>query len=234
MSTTVLSNRPAIVPTEVLPATRSRRLLGGLACIGAGVVTMAGIILTPFAGEDGTTAGYLRSLTAAPTRASAAALVLHFGYVLFVPTFFVLAHLARRRAVKLANVGLAFGVVGSALSGMVASDYFDLNAAQHLGIEQAAAMSDRMTDNPLAIAFMVPTILGMTVGLVLLLVAAWRAGWFSWRPAVLAVAGWVIAWGPGSVPKTWTGFALLAASVIIVGIRVLRMSDRQWENCIPS
>lgn len=234
MSTTDLSDRPAMVATEVLPATRSRRRLGGFACIGAGVVTMAGIILTPFAGEDGTTAGYLRSLTAAPTRASAAALVLHFGYVLFVPTFFVLAHLARRKAVKLANVGLAFGVVGSALSGMVASDYFDLNAAQYLGVEEAAIMSDRMMENPLAIAFMAPTLIGVTFGLVMLLVAAWRAGWVSWRPAVLATAGWAVSFGPGNTLKAWTGFALLAASVIIVGIRVLQMSDRQWESGIPA
>jgi hypothetical protein len=217
----------------ILPATRSRRRLGGLACIGAGLLTMAGIVLTPFAGEDGTTAGYLRSLTAAPTRASVAALVLHLGYLLFVPAFFVLAHLARRRAVRLANVGLCFGVLGSALSGLVASDYFDLNAAQYLGIDKAAAMSDRLGHNPMGILFQLPTIVGMTLGLVLLLMAAWRARWISWRPAVLATAGWVIGFGPGSVVKTWSGFALIAIAIVIVGVRVLRMSDRQWENALP-
>lgn len=218
----------------VLPATRSRRRLGGLACLGAAALTMAGIILTPFAGDDGTTQGYLRSLTLAPTRAGVAALVLHLGYLLFVPAFFVLAHLARRRAVKLANVGLGFGVLGSSLSGLVSSDYFDLNAAQFLGIDKAAEMSERLNSDPVAPFFLFPTILGMTLGLVLLLVAAWRAGWISWRPALLALVGWVVGYGPGSVVKTWSGFALIAVAITIVGVRVLRMSDQQWESGSPA
>ena len=58
--------------------------------------------------------------------------LLHYGYLLFVPTVFVLARLARRRSPKLAAAGLVLGVLGSGLSGLLVTDAYDLSIAQHL------------------------------------------------------------------------------------------------------
>lgn len=215
-----------------LPATRSRRRLGGLACLAAAVLTVAGIALTPFEGDDGTTAGYLTSLVEHPLQAQWAAVVLHFGYVLFVPAFFVCAHLARRRAVRTANTGLVLGVLGATLSGLVASDFYDLNAAQTLGVERAAALSDALGGYGLAALMYVPAIAGMVLGTVLLLVAVCRAGWVSWRVPVLAAVGWFLAYGAHDLVRTLSGFVMVAAALAVVGVRVLRMSDTTWENGI--
>ena len=89
----------------------------GLAALLSGVLAFAGIVLSPVDGVG--IEGYLRSSTGT---GDAWAVVLRYGFLLLVPAAFGLAHLARRRARRLSNAGLAL-VVLSGLSGLAAVDF---------------------------------------------------------------------------------------------------------------
>jgi hypothetical protein len=118
-------------------------------------------------------------------------------------------------------------VIGSGLSGFVVTDAYDLSIGQHLPPDVAARVSDGVSGGAM-LAVALPTIFGAMLGLVLLLVAMWRARWISVLPALLMVAGWAISFHAVGAIRACTGFALVAGALCWVGIRVLRMSDREF------
>ena len=71
----------------------------------------------------------------------------------------------------------------------------------------------------------------MFFGLVTLMVAAFRAGVVRlWAPFAVAI-GWMLpfASGTGIVPAT-AGALLIAAALLPIGIKTLRMSDQAWAD----
>ena len=132
MATTLAPASPATTaPAHPERGARLRRYAAGAAIVGGGAVSLVGFLATPWEGGS-YTASYLHSLTAHPTQAMIAMAILHYGYLLFVPTAFVLARLARRRSPRLAATGLVLSVLGSGLSGFLVTDAYDLAIAQHL------------------------------------------------------------------------------------------------------
>ena len=230
---TTIETRPAPAPAPTLPepGVTLRRRAGGAVMIGAGALSLAGFLLTPW--EHGsTTRDYLESLTGSPVQAMLAASVLHFGYVLFVPTAFVLSRLARRRAPKLSATGLVLAVLGSGLSGLVVTDIYDLSIGLHVG-ESAGAPVSEMTNVPGApvafIAMGLTTLLGTVIGLTLLALAAWRAQVAPVWPAVGIIAGFVGSYGHDGV-RACISFAVVAVSLAFLGLRVLQMSDEEFAS----
>ena len=159
--------------------------------------------------------------------------VLHFGYLLLVPTAFVLARLARRRAPWLAGIGLVLAVLGSGLSAVVLTDAYDLSMGQHLTMAQAISVEDGMSAGGF-VAIGLTSVAGTVLGSVLLMAAMWRARWTSWLPAVAMLAGWAVAWGAHDFVRACTGAALIAVSLVAVGVRVLRATDEQFATGIPA
>lgn len=230
--TTTTTTPPATATPSVPPHGTAwvalRRRAAGLSMIGAGLVGLAGFVTAPW--EDGsTTAAYLHSLTAHPTQAMISMTILHYGYLLFVPTAFVLARLARRHSPKLAATGLALAVLGSGLSGLLVTDAYDLSIAQHLPMHTAVAVSNGVPGGEM-IAVGLSTVFGTMLGLVLLLVAMWRARWTSPLPAVAMLAGWVLSFQAHGAVRACTGFALVAVSLTLIGVRVLRARDTEFEH----
>lgn len=211
---------------------RVRRIAAATSIIGAGVITLAGYLTAPWEGGS-TTAEYIRSLTDHPASSMLSMIVLHFGYLLLVPTAFVLARLARQRAPWLAGVGLAFAVLGSGLSAVVLTDAYDLSMGQHLTMAQALAVENGMSV-PGFVAIGLTSTVGTVVGSVLLMVAMRRARWTSWLPAVATLAGWVVAYGAHDFLRACTGAALITIGLVAVGVRVLRSSDEQFATGIPA
>ena len=214
--------------SDLEPGTRLRRVASGAAVIAAGVVTLAGFLTCPWENLPGQDA-YLRSLLSNPPMAMLSMVLLHYGYLLFVPTVFVLARLARRRSPKLAATGLVLGVLGSGLSGLVVTDAYDLSLAQHVPFAQALAVEDGISvQGMLAIAL--PSAFGTIIGLVLVLAAMWRARWISWIPAVVMLAGWAIGFGAHTLIRAGACAVLVAVALTVAGIRVLRMSDEEFAT----
>jgi hypothetical protein len=224
-----LTPAPRPVPAAGLePGTRLRRVAGGAVVVAAGVVTLAGFLTCPWENLPGQDA-YLRSLLSNPPMAMLSMVLLHYGYLLFVPTVFVLARLARRRSPKLAATGLVLGVLGSGLSGLVVTDAYDLSLAQHVPFAQALAVEDGISvQGMLAIAL--PSAFGTIIGLVLVLAAMWRARWISWIPAVVMLAGWAVGFGAHTLIRAGACAVLVALALAVAGIRVLRMSDHEFAT----
>lgn len=211
---------------------RLRRIVAGGSIIGAGAITLAGFLTTPWENSPDE-ADYIRSLVDHPSQAMLAMILLHFGYLLLVPFAFVVARLARQRAPWLAGIGLTFAVLGSGLSAVVLTDAFDLSMGQNLSIAQAVSVENGIsTAGFLSVGL--TSVVGTVLGSVLLMAALWRAKWTSWLPAVAMLAGWAVSYGATDMIRSCSGAALIAISLVAVGVRVLRSTDEQFATGIPA
>src|SRR3954449_41115 len=180
---------------------RFARRAAVVALVGGPLVTLAGMLATPWE-KEATTASYHDALAAHPTQAGIAALVLHFGYLLLLPAALGIMHLARRSTPQVAHVGGILAVIGLAtLPGLLVTDFYDLALAQGLPREQSVEIADSAMTWAAGV-MLATTIAPMFFGLVTLLVAAYRAGVAKpWAPVAVAV-GWILpfASGTGLVP----------------------------------
>lgn len=214
----------------VEPGTRLRRRAAGLSMIGAGAISLAGFLATPWEGGSSTSA-YLRSLVEHPTQAIIAATLLHFGYLLIVPTAFVLSRLARRGAPRLAAVGVTLSVLGAGLSGLLINDMYDLSIGLNVGVTDGVPVSEMSGVDAAPLGFIamgLTTSVGAIVGLILLSVAVWRARLAPLWPAVALTVGFAGAFGAHGMLRACGFFAVFAVGVAFLGVRVLRMSDERF------
>jgi hypothetical protein len=227
---TAPTGKAASTPESVEPGTAVRRRAAAFCFFGAAGLSLAGFLATNFEGKADESA-YLHSLAAHPRQAVAAATLLHFGYLLFVPVAFVLARLARRGARKLSAAGIVLAVLGSGLSGLLVTDLYDLSIARHVGTSAGAAISN-MSGVPLAglgivsMAFL--TSLGMFVGLVLLAGAMRRARLAPIWPAIAILGGFASAFGAHDMLRSCIGFGVVFVAIAYLGVKVLRMSDERF------
>ena len=220
------------LPVEIAEegSTLRRRAAGGV-FLASAALTFAGILATPW--ENGSsTSAYLKSLADNPRQALIAAVLLHFGYLLFVPGCFVMARLARRGARKLSNVGISFAVLGCGLSGLLVTDMYDLSIARHLGTTAGVPVSE-MKGVPLAplgfISMGMLTAVGATLGLVLLGIAMFRAQLAPLWPALAILIGFGVGFGAHGMVRATAAFASICVGIAFYGITVLRMSDDRFE-----
>jgi hypothetical protein len=210
---------------------RFSRTVAAVALILAPVITLAGMLATPWE-KEATTASYHDALAAHPGQAQLAALLLHFGYLLLLPAALGVMHLARRSTPKLAHVGGVLAVIGlSTLPGLLVTDYYDLALAQALPRSQSVAIADSAGSGWEVAVLLATTIAPMFFGLVTLMVAAFRAGVVRfWAPIAVAV-GWILpfASGTGIVPAS-AGAVLIGVALVPLGVRVARMSDQAWAE----
>ncbi len=210
---------------------RFSRIIAAFALIVGPLVVLAGMIATPWE-DEATTASYHDALAAHPGQAEVAATLLHFGYLLLLPAALGIMHLARRASPKLAHIGGLLAVLGLAtLPGLLVTDFYDLALAEALPRAQSVAISDATQDSWAAAVMGLSAIAPMFFGLIILMVAASRAGVTQrWAPFAIAVA-WLLPFvsGTGLIP------AVAGATIILVlfgsiGVKVARMSDQAWAE----
>jgi hypothetical protein len=202
--------------------------------IGVGAAfTFAGFATTNWEGSSDT-AAYLNSLAETPTQSQIAAVLLHFGYMGFLPMILALGMFARRRAVKLGHVGLGIGLLGAlSLPGLLVTDFYDLAIRQSLPLDKAVEVSEKSQSYGWGIAIGGPIVLGVFVGMLLLLIAAWRARFMAWWPAVLLPVGLVVSFTPKLIPAV-IGSGLLAISMVAVAVRTWKTTDEEWATSVPA
>jgi hypothetical protein len=229
--TTATTAAPAVIEDAPGPGARLARIASGLSIAGAGALIFAGFVATPWEGSSATIAT-MRTYLAHPMQVQIAAVLLRFGYLLLIPAAFALARLTRRGARKLSNTGLVLSVLGAGLSGLVVTDFFELSVAQHLPLHTAVQVYGSTPHYGLGIDLIAMT---SNVGaLVLLAVAAWRARWVSWVPAAVIVAGFVVIFMGNTSLFGGTGSGLVFVGLALLGARVLRASNAEWEDGRPA
>ena len=109
-------------------------------------------------------------------------------------------------------------------------DFYDLSLGQASSRQEAVAISERAGEYPGA-AVLGSLVLAGFLGLLLLCVALWRARSApAWVPVVL-LAGFAFTFvaPPAAVPFT-IRFELMSATLGYVGLKMLGMSDEEWEH----
>lgn len=207
-----------------------RRTVAGLCLIGGPLTALIGGLVAPWEGTD-KTAAWLGVLAENPVRGQIGAVCLYFGYLLIAVGIFGMMHLLRHRAVVLGHVAGAFAVFGwVSLPGLLVTDFYDLALAQTLGPREGAAVSDRAGEYAGAIVMGVPVLLGI-LGLFLLVLALWRAGFVpAWVPVVL-LAGTAFSFvGPPTALFFTFTTAPWLVSLGYIGLKMLGMSNEEWER----
>lgn len=207
-----------------------RRTASGLCLIAGPLVAWIGG-LVPQWEESETTAAYLQTLAESPVRAQVSAVLLYFGFLLTAVGIFGMIHLLRRRALVLGHVGAVLAVWGwVTLPGLLVTDFYDMSLAEYSNRQDAIAISERAGSYVGGAILGIPVLLGM-VGLLLLGIALWRANLVPmWVPVLLltnVVQNFVAP--PGAV--SWAlGMAPLLVALSYVGLKILGMSDEEWER----
>ena len=215
---------------KITDANNFRRTAMGLCLIAGPLTALIGGLVAPWEGTDDTVA-WLQVLVENPIRGQIGAVLFYLAYMLIAVSIFGMVHLLRSRAVVLGHIAGALGIWGwVTMPGLLVSDFYDLSLAESLGTEQGATIVDR-TDEYVGSAIVgIPVLLGM-VGLLLLAVALWRAGFApAWVPLVLVIgfaAGFYDAYSLIFFTVWW---ALWLVALGYVGLKVLRMSDEEWER----
>jgi hypothetical protein len=207
-----------------------RRSAAGLCLIAGPLVTLIGG-LVPKWEENDTTAAYLQAMGESPTRAQISAVLLYFGFLLTAVGIFGIIHLLRHRAVVLGHIAGVLAVWGwVTLPGLLISDFYDLSLAQWGNRQDAIAISERAGGYIGGAVMGIAALLGL-LGLVLLGVALWRARLAPvWVPVVLLAGTIITQFGPPGVVYWALGTGLWLASLGYVGLRILRMTDDEWER----
>jgi len=160
-----------------------------------------------------------------PAGADVAATVLHYGFLsLAVGLLLAGLALASRRGRVLAVVGGALGFLGFAnLSGAVVEDWFAAQMSAALGPDAAMAIGERAEAMPaLTAGWMIPMMIGFSLGPVLLAAGLARGRVLAWWTLVLPVVGTVLltaghdlgAAGFLATLAVWVVFGLLAGRAL--------------------
>ncbi|MEV1003236.1 hypothetical protein [Nonomuraea sp. NPDC050202] len=167
-----------------------------------------------------------------PALAQTQSVLYHWSWMLMAVAVIGLMHLTRRRATRLGHVSGVLAVIGYLqLSGLLLIDPVEWYLGRHNSPEEAQRILDEMLNLPgVTFGFQMPWMFFGFVGLPLLTVAVWRAGFVGWWvPLVVAagyLGGFLVEYGPLTVPF-WT------APVVALGwtgVRVLRMGDDAWAG----
>ena len=215
---------------KITDANNFRRTAAGLCLIAGPLVALIGGLVAPWEGTE-EKAAWLRVLAEHPVRGQISAVFLYLGYMLIAVSIFGMIHLLRSRAVVLGHIAGTLAVWGwVTMPGLLVSDFYELSLAESLGPEQGATIVDRAEEYAGSAVMGIPVLLGM-VGLLLLAVALWRAGFApAWVPLVLLIgfaSGFYNAYSLVFITIWW---ALWLVALGYVGLKVLRMSDDEWEH----
>ncbi|MGY1857598.1 hypothetical protein [Modestobacter sp. SYSU DS0290] len=198
------------------------RLAGG--ALPAGVAAFAaGILTSPIADGDDR-ASYLESLGRDPALTQLSAVLLHYGNLLLGVGALALPLLVRgRRGAVPTLVGALLSALGLlSTSGALLTDWFHMELARTLPLDQAVGISERVLSAPLQqLCFGLDPLLAL--GLPLVVLGLCRAGVLGWWTLACVVAGTaLLPLSPASgnaVPAV--AFVLIQLPLAVAGLRLV-------------
>ena len=213
---------------------RIRRLSTGACLIAGPALFFLGILVRPNGSDDtgDELLAYVRGNGAAVQLSD---LMLITAVLLLVPALIGAIHVLRNRAPLLGYLGGGLALVGFVcLFGMIAQDGVALEMVRRgtSRSEMAAVLDRAMHQDAILMTMTMVFVAGHIVGTTLLGVGLNRARIIPvWAAAAVAVSQPVhfVAHGIENKPLDVVAFALFAAGLATLGVRVLRMHDAQWD-----
>lgn len=226
---TVLPSVPAaaVAVDRDNPAPRVLSRIAG-AALPVGVAAFAAGILTSPIAEGDDRAGYLASLGRDPGLTQLSAVLLHYGNLLLGVGALALPLLVRgRRGWLPALIGALLSALGLlSTSGALFSDWFHMELARTVPMDQAVSVSEKVLGAPLQqLCFGLDPLL--MIGLPLVVFGLCRAGVLSWWTLGAVVVGTaLLPFSPSDtnlVPAA--AFVLIQLPLAIAGVRAIRRSS---------
>ncbi|NJP98045.1 hypothetical protein HCN51_52955 [Nonomuraea sp. FMUSA5-5] len=206
-----------------------RRVTAGTLLVVAPLLQAVAVVVDPGTwGDDREAVSFGDNPALAQTQSA----LYHWSWMLMAVAVIGLMHLTRRKATRLGHVSGVLAVIGYLqLSGLLLIDPVEWYLGQHNSPEEAQRILDEMLNLPGVIfGFQMPWMFFGFVGLPLLTVAVWRAGFTGWWvPLVVAagyLGGFLVPYGPLTVPFWVAPVAALGWT----GTRILRMGDAAWAE----
>ncbi|GAA4063063.1 hypothetical protein [Nonomuraea soli] len=206
---------------------RLRRLAAGSSLLVTPVLYIAGVVIDPALRQGGgdTTGVYGRF----PEQVSVSATLLHWSWVLLVPGIIGMIHLVRRRHVLLGHIVGAVALLGVVnFSALMLSDFVYSTLERAMPPAVGAKLADEALADPGAtFGFQIPGFAGLVALLLLGLVLAADRQVPWWAPVAM-LAGVFTA--PIFPIGTVVGGVLFLAGSGAMGLRMLRMSQQEWNG----
>jgi hypothetical protein len=206
------------------------RTFAGLALIGASVLFVLSSVIDPAWASD--TDDYLNEVADDEGLYVVAGILGMVGGLLLIPGMLGVIHLLRRQRVTLGQVGAALVLLGAvALASSYVVTVFEIKATDS-GFDRAQMVEllDSTEESAEAAPLFVLFIGGLIVGTLLLAIGLFRQRAVAvWVPIVLVVGNLVNFGGEDQVLAIVSS-ALIAAALIPIGLKILSVSDDDWER----
>jgi hypothetical protein len=217
---------------NVTKTERFRRRVAGISLIGFAAMLLAQDLVGARTPSDA--AGQYAAVAAERGGTIVSSMFLLASSIFLVPAVFGILHLIRGRGVTLAHIGGALAILGALGHVAVVTYQLALVEMTRIGDREAmVALIDRLSNSTTVGIVVFPMILAFAFGLLTLSIALWRARIVQgWAAALVLVAVILDVGAPDGAPTAVSiAKQLLAfAAFAYVGLRILRMSDDEWEQ----
>ena len=204
--------------------TRVLRIAAGAALVAGPILWAAGMWTSPSAAGT-SDVDYVTSLGRDGTLTQVSALFLHYGNLFIGLGVLAAVSLVRgAKGSRLTVTGALLTALGfTSVSGMLLSDWWNLSAAQHLPVDQAAKVFGGFKDSSLLFLWNGLEMFSL-LGTILLLVGLARAGVTAWWNLAIFLAGFAgLIFIPWDLPKLSAVAVLVAfAPFAVIGFRLLQ------------
>jgi hypothetical protein len=221
---------------KITDANNFRRTVVGLCLIAAPLAMILSGLIDP--DPTGGVERLVQTMAEHPERTQAANIVWIISSILFVPALVGLLYLIRDRGVVLVHIGVGLSLIAAVGRAVWGGFQIVLNGFVQSGIdpEQLSAVVESGPPNAGFVIILSMSAGCTLLGMIILAISLWRG-----RVAPLWVAACIIAaivWDSflfTILPQVPVGGALLLVGFGWVGLKVLRMSDADWERgTLPS
>lgn len=202
--------------------------------IGPAMLLLAAI-LDPSSGDGDDTRIRLEAIKDDPEMAELSTALMIYGFALVAIGIIGAVHVIRARGVVLANLGGMLAVFGLIMFVALETTTIDeINVVEHLGVETAERLSDDIEDYWVAFIVFIPALLGTFIGFILLGAALIRSKLTHIAAGILIIVGIVgIPFSQEAEAIAIVANLLLLAGWGLVGLKLLGMTDEQWDGRAP-
>ncbi|MGI8633317.1 MAG: hypothetical protein ACR2NA_12350 [Solirubrobacterales bacterium] len=211
--------------------TAFRRVGCALALIVANVLGVLAVLVTYSDIDSDDTKAYFADVAAHPDAHAISGLMSIVAFPLLLVGVLGIVHLIRGRGVTLAHIGGVLAIVGlGAFPLLAGTEIIDSIGVQAIGQEQMLKLSeDGLEESGYAIAVLLITLVPALLGALLIGIAVLRSRLAAAWAGIAIIAGTLLLATPGG----WVfiiGNVLHLIGFSAVAVRMLQMSDSEWEH----